>query len=105
MEDAAGERCATTAADLLNGPPYRPRLVFLSACLTAAGGESPEAGSETVVHSLATALLRAGTPAVLGWDGSVSDGGADGYDPDRQSRNLLLNRSEAVSPAVSFWCP
>ncbi|MFO1421627.1 MAG: CHAT domain-containing protein [Candidatus Competibacteraceae bacterium] len=50
---------------------HRPRLLFLSACHTA---ESAETGDGTgIVDSLALALLRAGMPAVLGWDGPVSD--------------------------------
>jgi tetratricopeptide (TPR) repeat protein len=50
---------------------HRPRLLFLSACHTA---ESAETDDETgIVDSLALALLRAGMPAVMGWDGPVSD--------------------------------
>ena len=74
-----------------------PRLVFVSACLTATGadatehlpsgpgekagetsGDGPGAGAAggeggPVAHSLATALVTAGVPAVIGWDGSVDD--------------------------------
>ena len=50
---------------------HRPRLLFLSACHTA---ESAKTEDKTgIVDSLALALLRAGMPAVLGWDGPVSD--------------------------------
>ena len=48
-----------------------PRLLFLSACHTAEGVESGDGTG--IVDSLALALLRAGMPAVLGWDGPVSD--------------------------------
>ncbi len=90
MEDDAGGMRPTTAADLAGLVTVRPRLVFVSACLTAAGpdagahlpagnGEKAAgaggggAGGGLPAHSLATALVAAGMPAVLGWDGSVSD--------------------------------
>jgi tetratricopeptide (TPR) repeat protein len=50
---------------------HRPRLLFLSACHTAEGAESGDGTG--IVDSLALALLRAGMPAVLGWDGPVMD--------------------------------
>ena len=50
---------------------HRPRLLFLSACHTAEGAETEDGTG--IVDSLALALLRAGMPAVLGWDGPVSD--------------------------------
>ncbi|MEZ5574149.1 MAG: CHAT domain-containing protein [Candidatus Competibacteraceae bacterium] len=50
---------------------HRPRLLFLSACHTAEGAETGDGTG--IVDSLALALLRAGMPAVLGWDGPVSD--------------------------------
>jgi tetratricopeptide (TPR) repeat protein len=83
--------------------PRALRLLFLSACLSAhaptadsasaprpagelppapehkapdasaAGAQGASATAAAPVHSLATALLRAGLPAVLGWDGSVAD--------------------------------
>ncbi len=50
---------------------HRPRLLFLSACHTAEGAETGDGTG--IVDSLALALLRAGMPAVMGWDGQVSD--------------------------------
>ena len=47
-----------------------PRLLFLSACLTAAQPGKTETGP---AQSLATAMARAGLPAVIGWNGSVGD--------------------------------
>ena len=62
--------------------------MFVSACLTATGADvpghvppgdgrkvdaGPDAGGGLVAHSLATALVAAGIPAVIGWDGSVDD--------------------------------
>ncbi|MGI5238759.1 tetratricopeptide repeat protein [Dactylosporangium sp. CA-139066] len=98
LEDDQGGERPTTAADLVRRLRGVPRLVFVSACLTATGaGQSgwwpPAAGERGrdvvprprpasagvandgggVAHSLATALVAAGVPAVLGWDGSVRD--------------------------------
>src|SRR5262249_5661640 len=72
---------------------HRPRLVFLSACLTAAaggdnrnglpagpGGKVPPAGERgAVAYSLAEALVNAGLPAVLGWGGLVADVAATAF--------------------------
>ena len=73
LEDAHGDRQPTTATGLIESMgTNRPRLVMLSACLSAAaGGEGYTAA--VVADSLASALVRAGSPAVLGWDGSVAD--------------------------------
>ncbi len=88
MEDELGASCPTTAGELVDRLPVVPRLLFVSACLTATGadatghlppGEGHRAGTGSVkragfvAHSLATALVTAGVPAVLGWDGSVDD--------------------------------
>ena len=89
MEDDAGGGRPTTAAELVSLLTARPRLLFVSACLTATGADArghlppgdgqkgepgPAAGSGGLVaHSLATALATAGVPAVIGWDGSVGD--------------------------------
>ena len=89
MEDEVGGGRLTTAADLVSLLTAAPRLLFVSACLTATGadaaghlsqaddstgGSGPGAGGDGLVaHSLATALVAAGMPAVIGWDGSVYD--------------------------------
>ncbi|WP_306208691.1 CHAT domain-containing protein, partial [Actinoplanes sp. RD1] len=89
MEDEVGDDLPTPAADLVEVMTEAPRLVFLSACLTAspadAGGHLPPGPGHravaagvvdadgTVAHSLSTSLITAGFPAVLGWDGSVGD--------------------------------
>lgn len=87
LEDQEGGALPTSADALvmaLRAAP--PRLVFLSACLSAAAGErggawlgekhsrevSPSRGG-TLLPSLAEALVDGGIPAVLGWDGSVLD--------------------------------
>ncbi len=85
MEDAGGNDRHTTAAELVPRlPAARPRLLFLSACLSATaatrGAGGPEtAGTGPLVHSYATALIEAGMPAVLGWDGSVGDEAATAF--------------------------
>jgi AAA ATPase domain/CHAT domain len=86
MEDEFGGGLPTTAADLVRALPGPPRLLFVSACLTAtaanakghlpAGPDRRAASGDTdamVAHSMATSLGSAGVPAVLGWDGSVDD--------------------------------
>jgi CHAT domain-containing protein len=88
MEDELGDGRPTTAADLVRLLAKRPRLLFVSACLTATGADTtghlppgeghkgePDLGSKDglVAHSLATALVAAGMPTVIGWDGSVDD--------------------------------
>ncbi|WP_228390464.1 CHAT domain-containing protein, partial [Streptomyces smaragdinus] len=87
MEDDLGEGRPTTTRELLTLLTPRPKLAFVSACLTATGadvaghlpaGAGHRGGAEAaagvpVAHSLATGLVAAGVPAVIGWDGSVSD--------------------------------
>ena len=88
MEDELGGGRPTTAADLVRLLAKRPRLLFVSACLTATGADAtghlppgnghkgdpgPGGKDGLVAHSLATALVAAGMPAVIGWDGSVDD--------------------------------
>jgi tetratricopeptide (TPR) repeat protein/CHAT domain-containing protein len=91
LEDLEGEELPTDAGALIGAlRAHRPRLVFLSACLTAAAGgqtrgglpgdkEAPAGLRGGVAHSLAEALVDAGLPAVLGWDGSVADGAATAF--------------------------
>lgn len=79
MENETGGARATTAADLVQTLTLNPRLVFLSACLTATPAPQDSSGAEAgehegrVAHSLSTALITAGIPSVIGWDGSVDD--------------------------------
>ncbi|MBL6276126.1 tetratricopeptide repeat protein [Micromonospora fiedleri] len=89
LENEVGDARPTTAADLVRLLTTMPRLMFVSACLTATAADAPghlppgsgrrtgqgrsEGGSALLAHSLATALVTAGVPAVLGWDGSVND--------------------------------
>jgi hypothetical protein len=93
MEDETGAGRPTTAGDLAGLLTGVPRLVFVSACLTATGadagahlppgnghkGDPGAGGAGLVAHSLATALVAAGFPAVLGWDGSVEDRAATAF--------------------------
>ena len=84
MEDAQGSARPTPAPALIAAlRAYRPRLLFVSACLTAAatpGKAGPgEAGADALADSLASTLVRAGVPAVLGWDGSVADVAATAF--------------------------
>ncbi|MGW1966620.1 CHAT domain-containing protein, partial [Streptomyces sp. NPDC001935] len=87
MEDDLGDGLPTSADTLVGLLTPRPQLAFVSACLTATGadvsghvpagtgrrgGATAEPGLP-VAHSMATSLVAAGIPAVIGWDGSVSD--------------------------------
>jgi hypothetical protein len=77
MENDVGGGRPVTAADLVSLLTIRPRLLFVSACLTATGanaaGHLPRGGDHKgepgpgtagglVAHSLATALVAAGMP-------------------------------------------
>lgn len=86
METDDGGPRPATAPQLAELLTIKPRLLFVSACLTATaataaadvgagtnGGTNGGASGGLVAHSLATALIAAGLPAVLGWDGSVGD--------------------------------
>lgn len=90
----------------------RTRLAFVSACLTATGadvaghvpagaghrgGQIAEPGVP-VVHSMATGLVAAGIPAVIGWDGSVSDQAATRF-AERLYRQLSRRVEVAVAVA------
>ena len=73
LEDDEGEALPTDAGALVRMlGAHRPRVLALSACLSAAAPVQGE-GTEGVADSLATALVGAGLPAVLGWEGSVYD--------------------------------
>ncbi|MBO3741914.1 tetratricopeptide repeat protein [Actinoplanes flavus] len=94
MEDEVGDGRAVTAAELIRRLSPMPRLMVVSACLTATAADAdghppggpdhrspgtPDDGGAApgeVAHSLSTGLVRAGVPAVIGWDGSVTDGAA-----------------------------
>ncbi|HME23578.1 MAG TPA: CHAT domain-containing protein [Acetobacteraceae bacterium] len=78
LEDATGSNAPTTAGLLFDAlGKYRPRLLFLSACLTAAGGRDA-ATAGALSDSLASRIVR-DIPAVLGWDGSVADVAATAF--------------------------
>jgi tetratricopeptide (TPR) repeat protein len=114
MENDIGEARATTAADLTQLLTVGPRLLFVSACLTATGtnttshlppADNPQsdpnpgtdsADRETVAHSLVTALVTAGVPAVIGWDGSVNDHAATTF-AQRLYRGLADRADVAVA--------
>jgi hypothetical protein len=79
LEDATGGEQPATAGMLFDAlGAYRPRLLFLSACLTAAAGGQDAATLAALSDSLATRLVR-DIPAVLGWDGSVADVAATAF--------------------------
>ncbi len=110
MEDDTGEGRPTTAGDLASLLSAVPRLLFVSACLTATGADAgahlppgdgrkaePGLGSGGLVaHSLATALVAAGFPAVIGWDGSVIDRSATAF-AERLYRGLAGRADLAVA--------
>ncbi|MFD6433774.1 CHAT domain-containing protein [Streptomyces venezuelae] len=112
MEDDLGDGCPTSADALVGLLTPRPRLAFVSACLTATGadvtghvpagaghrgGPAAEPGVP-VAHSMATGLVAAGIPAVIGWDGSVSDRAATRF-AERLYRQL--SRRVEVTEAVA----
>jgi tetratricopeptide (TPR) repeat protein len=114
MEDELGGPRLTTAADLAGLLTRPPRLLFVSACLTAAAADAtahlppgdghkggPASGSGggggLVAHSLATALVSAGIPAVLGWEGSVDDRAATLF--AGRLYQALANRGDVVVAA------
>ena len=124
LETLAGTENPTDAGALIGAlGAHPPRLVFLSACLSAAaaGGEQREGPSgdgkkstparSAAAHSLAESLVDAGLPALLGWDGSVADAAATAFaarlygeladqrdlaDAVALARRDLLNGKEAV---------
>ncbi|WP_432033190.1 tetratricopeptide repeat protein [Streptomyces antibioticus] len=112
MEDDLGNERPTSADTLVGLLTPRPQLAFVSACLTATGadvsghvpgraGHRGGAGAEpdvSVAHSMATGLVAAGIPAVIGWDGSVSDQAATRF-AERLYRQL--SRRAPVAEAVA----
>ncbi|WP_245697797.1 CHAT domain-containing protein [Streptomyces phaeochromogenes] len=112
MEDDLGGGYPTSADALVGLLTPRPRLVFVSACLTATGadvtghvpagaghrgGPAAEPGV-SVAHSMATGLVAAGIPAVIGWDGSVSDQAATRF---AEHLYRQLSRRVEVAEAVA----
>ncbi|MCP5093720.1 MAG: CHAT domain-containing protein, partial [Gammaproteobacteria bacterium] len=74
LEDDQGDTLPTDAGTLVQTlGAHKPRLLALSACLTAASAAPQNDADPEIADSLATALVRAGVPAVLAWEGSVSD--------------------------------
>ena len=71
MEDELGDGRATTAADLARLLSRMPRLLFVSACLTATG---TRLGAGAVVASFALSRLLATAPIAPGGAG-VSESG------------------------------
>jgi tetratricopeptide (TPR) repeat protein len=109
METDEGGGRPTTAGELVSLVPAGPRLLFVSACLTATGADAPGqlppgdgrngdpgpgGGGGLVAHSLATALVAAGVPAVIGWDGSVDDRAATAFAQRLYQR--LADRAEVA---------
>jgi CHAT domain-containing protein len=123
MENEVGGGRPTTAAGLASLLTIGPRLLFVSACLTAteadtAGYRPPGADAGLVAHSLATALVAAGMPAVIGWDGSVDDRAATAFArrlyqalADRadlavavgDARRVLLESQDPVVHGIGIW--
>jgi hypothetical protein len=115
MEDQEGGAKATDAVELMRELRPMPRLLFLSACLSAAAADRAHAPGfpgeklttvdqgevrEQVAHSLATALIEAGLPAVLGWEGSVADRAATAFAAELYSGLAKqMHPAEAVADA------
>ncbi|WP_234328216.1 CHAT domain-containing protein [Streptomyces sp. NRRL S-37] len=114
MEDDLGNGCPTSADALVSLLTPRPRLAFVSACLTATGadvaghvpvgadrrGGPPAEPGVSVAHSMATGLVTAGIPSVIGWDGSVSDRAATRFAEHLyQQLSRRVELAEAVARA------
>ncbi|MEW2387064.1 CHAT domain-containing protein [Streptomyces venezuelae] len=122
MEDDLGDGSPTSADALVGLLTPRPRLAFVSACLTATGadvtghvpagaghrgGPAAEPGVP-VAHSMATGLVAAGIPAVIGWDGSVSDRAATRFAErlyQQLSRRVEVTQAVAVARRHLLACP
>ena len=112
MEDDLGDGRPTSADALVGLLTPRPRLAFVSACLTATGadvtghvpggaghrGVPAAAPAVWVAHSMATGLVTAGIPAVIGWEGSVSDEAATRF---AEHLYRQLSRRVEVAEAVA----
>jgi tetratricopeptide (TPR) repeat protein len=78
----------------------RPRLLFLSACTTS---EPMQNKNDADLHhqyvSYASAMIRSGMPAVIGWSGSVRD-----VEATRFANKLYdyLSHSESIESAVAL---
>ncbi|MEU1782765.1 CHAT domain-containing protein, partial [Streptomyces abikoensis] len=110
LEDDLGQGRPTSARKLVDLLTPPPRLAFVSACLTATGadvgghlpagvgrrGTAATGAGVAVAHSLATELVAAGIPAVIGWDGSVSDRAATLF-----AEHLYAQLSRRVGVAVA----
>ncbi|EGV29830.1 AAA ATPase, partial [Thiorhodococcus drewsii AZ1] len=119
LEDDAGAAHPTLAPELLRAlRPALPRLLFLSACSSAAapsqaaatGGLPPAADHKAAdggsgssappspAHSLTSALIEAGLPAIIGWDGPVADSAATQFAAELYAR---LACGEGLALAVA----
>ncbi|MCP4107331.1 MAG: CHAT domain-containing protein, partial [Desulfobacteraceae bacterium] len=71
LEDQDGNAKPASVSDLDDAlADHKPKLLFLSACLTSAPAGKE---AEELVSSFAGSMIRLGCPAVLGWGGSVGD--------------------------------
>ncbi|WP_156503130.1 CHAT domain-containing protein [Tistrella mobilis] len=100
LEDSKGDMAPTTAAALMRAlRPNWPRLLFLSACETTRAGDT----GSPLAPSLAAALVRAGVPAVLGWNGAVADRAAIVFAQRfYQCLSRRIAPAEAASEARNF---
>ncbi|MFP4033311.1 MAG: CHAT domain-containing protein, partial [Desulfococcaceae bacterium] len=125
LEDERGHTALASPPELHQTlADHRPKLLFLSACLTAASGPGKsgrsgpvgmdgESGGDALVNSFAASMIQFGCPAVLGWAGSVSDAGATRFAEKlygdlatsnaletavARARAALLNPGDAAKP-------
>ncbi len=99
LEDEKGGRDDATPETLSRAMGRRPpRLVFLSACLTAA----PKTGTE-LVGSFASDMIGRGIPAVLGWGGSVGDAEATRFAGWFYENLARGETAETAAAFARFW--
>ena len=99
LEDEKGGRDDATPETLSRAMGRRPpRLVFLSACLTAA----PRTGTE-LVGSFASDMIGRGIPAVLGWGGSVGDAEATRFAGWFYENLARGETAETAAAFARFW--